>query len=204
MVAGDTGPGHRGALGPLARPSRPEPFQQPPLLRRHVRARPADGSNGALAIDLKYREAVERHGVKPTHLPRFVEIHGRSGAFESGAVDVINPSRLSMIWLEHLLLLSMLQHESGRWTWGRYIVLHLEANIDIAHTNDEYRKLLTADATFTSATIEDLLAAVALAPNTASALQRRYLPKPAAVFGRHSRRHPECRCSTPDYPTNPR
>jgi hypothetical protein len=135
-----------------------------------------DGSNGALAIDVKYREVAERRGVKPTHMPRFVEIHDRSGAFESGAADVLNPSRLSMIWLEHLLLLSMLQHESGRWTWGRYIVLHPEANTDIAHANDEYRKLLTDDATFTSATIEDLLAAKALAPRTAAALRRRYLP----------------------------
>ena len=135
-----------------------------------------DGSNGALAIDVKYREVVERHGVKPTHMPRFVEIHDRSGAFESGAADVLNPSRLSMIWLEHLLLLSMLQHESGRWTWGRYIVLHPEANTDIAHANDDYRKLLTDDATFTSATIEDLLAAKALAPRTAAALRRRFLP----------------------------
>src|SRR4029453_14571160 len=56
-----------------------------------------DGSNGALAIDVKYREAGERHGVKPTHMPRFVEIHDRSGAFESGAADVLNPSRITMI-----------------------------------------------------------------------------------------------------------
>jgi hypothetical protein len=48
-----------------------------------------DGSNGALAIDVKYREVVERHGVKPTHMPRFVEIHDRSGTFESGAADVL-------------------------------------------------------------------------------------------------------------------
>src|SRR5687768_11916772 len=34
-----------------------------------------DGSDGALAIDVKYREAQQRQGVKPTHLPRFVEIH---------------------------------------------------------------------------------------------------------------------------------
>ena len=134
-----------------------------------------DGSNGALAIDVKYREVVERHGVKPTHMPRFVEIHDRSGAFAPGAVDVLNPSRLSLIWLEHLLLLSMLQHESGRWTWGRYVVVHPEGNTDVAHANDEYRKLLADDATFTSATIEDLLSAKVLAPKTAAALRRRYL-----------------------------
>jgi hypothetical protein len=55
------------------------------------------------------------------------------------------------------------------------VARHPEANTDIAHANDEYRKLLTDDATFTSATIEDLLAAKALAPRTAAALRRRYL-----------------------------
>ncbi|MET0580127.1 MAG: hypothetical protein ABW122_15830 [Ilumatobacteraceae bacterium] len=135
-----------------------------------------DGSNGAVAIDVKYREVVERQGVKPTHLPRFVEIHDRSGAFEPGAADLLDRSRLSMIWLEHLLLLSMLQHESGRWTWGRYVVLHPAANTGIAGATDEYRTLLTDDATFTSTTMEDLLAAKVLAPRTAAALRRRYLP----------------------------
>jgi hypothetical protein len=135
-----------------------------------------DGSAGALAIDVKYREAVQRKGVKPTHMSRFVEIHDRSGAFEPGAVDVLNPSRLSLIWLEHLLLLSMLQHDSGRWTWGRYVVVHPEGNTDVAHANDEYRKVLADDTTFTSATIEHLLSAKVLPPKTAAALRRRYLP----------------------------
>ena len=89
---------------------------------------------------------------------------------------MVNPSRLSLIWLEHLLLLSMLQHESGRWRWGRYIVVHPAGNTDIIHVNDEYRKLLADDATFTSATIEDLLSAKVLAPRSAAALRRRYLP----------------------------
>jgi hypothetical protein len=135
-----------------------------------------DGSDGALAIDVKYREAAHREGVKPTHMPRFVEIHDRSGAFEPGAIDVLNPSRLSVMWLEHLLLLSMLQHESGRWSWGRYVVVHPEGNSDIAYANDDYRKLLADETTFGSATIEDLLSAKVLAPKTAAALRRRYLP----------------------------
>lgn len=135
-----------------------------------------DGSNGALAVDVKYREALQRDGVKPTHMSRFVEIHDQSGAFEPGAVEVLNPSRLSLIWLEHLLLLSMLQHHSGRWRWGQYVVVHPEGNTDIAQANDQYRGLLADDATFTSATIEDLLSAKVLAPKTGAALRRRYLP----------------------------
>jgi hypothetical protein len=85
---------------------------------------------------------------------------------------------MSVLWLEHLLLHSMLQHESGRWTWGRYAVVHPEANTDVAHPTTSYRKLLADDATFTSATIEGLLAAKALAPKTIAALRRRYLPYP--------------------------
>ena len=135
-----------------------------------------DGSSGALAIDVKYREVVERKGIKPAHLPRFAEIHDRSGSFAPGTVDLIHPSRLSMIWLEHMLLLSMLQHESGRWTWGRYVVVHPRANTSVSSAINEYRELLTDDATFTSATIEELLAVKALAPKTAAALRRRYLP----------------------------
>ena len=36
------------------------------------------------------------------------------------------------MWLEHLLLLSMLQHASGTWSWGRYVVVHPAGNIDFA------------------------------------------------------------------------
>ena len=39
---------------------------------------------------------------------------------------------LAVMWLEHLLLLSMLQHESGAWTWGRYVVVHPAGNADVA------------------------------------------------------------------------
>jgi hypothetical protein len=135
-----------------------------------------DGSSGVIAIDVKYREVLQREGAKPTHLPRFVEVHDRSAAFAPGAADVFNKSRLTMIWLEHLLLLSMLQHESGRWTWGRYVVVHPEGNTDIARACDEYHKLMVDDATFTSTTFEHLLSAKALAPKTGAALRRRYLP----------------------------
>ena len=134
-----------------------------------------DGSEGALAIDVTYREAVQRLGVKPSHMSRFVEIHDRSGAFKPGSADVFKRSRLSLIWLEHILLLSMLQHESSRWTWGRYVVVHPQGNTDVAAAIDDYRELLTDDATFASTTIEDLLNAKVLAPKTTAALRRRYL-----------------------------
>ncbi len=134
-----------------------------------------DGSEGVLAIDVKYCEGAQRHGVKPTHMARFTEIHERSDAFAPGALDVINPSRLSLVWLEHLLLLSMLQHESGRWTWGRYVVVHPEGNTDLAEATSQYRELLASDATFTSASLEQLLSAEVLAPEAGAAIRQRYL-----------------------------
>ena len=134
-----------------------------------------DGSNGALAIDVKYREVMDRKGVKATHLPRFAEIHGRSQAFAPGVIDDLGPSRLSMIWLEHLLLLSMLQHESDRWTWGRYIIVHPRANTNVSEAINDYSEMLADHATFTSATIEDLLGAKVLPARTTAALRRRYL-----------------------------
>ncbi len=143
-----------------------------------------DGSRGALAIDVTYRETVDRKGVKSSHLPRFAEIHDRSGAFATDSVDAIGASRLSMVWLEHLLLLSMLQHESDGWSWGRYVVVHPRANTSVSSAVAEYHQLLADDTTFTSTTIEDLLAVKALAPKTVAALRRRYLPSPSGRVGR--------------------
>ena len=135
-----------------------------------------DGTLGALAIDVKYRELVERKGVKAAHLARFAEIHDGSGAFVSGTVDQLHRTRCSMVWLEHLLLLSMLQHDSRRWSWGRYVVVHPEANTNVAGAVNEYREALVDDTTFGAVTIETLLGAKVLAPKTGAALRRRYLP----------------------------
>jgi hypothetical protein len=136
-----------------------------------------DGTHGAIAIDTKYREIANREGVKPSHLPRFTEIHDRSGAFAPGAADVLSRSLLAVMWLEHLLLLSMLQHESGQWTWGRYVVVHPEGNTDTARCLAEYRDRLTDDETFGSTTLEELLGAKALPQRMTAAVRRRYLPK---------------------------
>ena len=134
-----------------------------------------DGTQGAVAVDTKYREIANREGVKPSHLPRFTEIHDRSDAFAPGAVDVLSKSLLAVMWLEHVLLLSMLQHSSGQWTWGRYVVVHPEGNLDTVRCTDEYRQLLADDATFGSMTMEDLLAAKVLTQRTTAALRRRYI-----------------------------
>ena len=78
------------------------------------------------------------------------------------------------MWLEHLLLHSMLQHESGTWTWGRYVVVYPEGNVDLADAVARYRAFLADDATYATMTVEELLAARALPAATTKAVRDRY------------------------------
>ena len=70
----------------------------------------------------------------------------------------------------------MLQHESGAWGWGRYVVVHPAGNTDVAELCARYRELLADPTTFASLTLEDLLDAEVLRPSTTGALRERYLP----------------------------
>ena len=80
------------------------------------------------------------------------------------------------MWLEHLLLLSMLQHESGAWTWGRYVVVHPAGN-PTSPTPATATGLLVDDSTFASVTLEELLGTGALPAATVAALHDRYVTR---------------------------
>jgi PD-(D/E)XK nuclease superfamily protein len=135
-----------------------------------------DGTQGIVGVDTKYREWNKPEIPKPGNLWRYLQVAERSGAFAAGAVDAVKVrSELAVMWLEHLLLLSMLQHPSGAWAWGRYVVVHPAGNTDIADACGRYRKLLAGQATFSSMTLEELLDAGALPARTAAALRDRYL-----------------------------
>jgi hypothetical protein len=135
-----------------------------------------DGTQGILAVDTTYHEWAKPEVPKPSNMPRYVEVAERSGVFRRGAIDgVKGRSALCVMWLEHLLLLSMLQHESGTWTWGRYLVVHPADNSDFEDACAQYRELLDDTSTFASVTLEELLDADVLPRRTTAALRRRYL-----------------------------
>jgi PD-(D/E)XK nuclease superfamily protein len=135
------------------------------------------GERAMVAVDTKYHERNKAEQPKPKNAARNMEVCHRSGAFAPTARRLLESSDLAEMWLEHLLMLSMLQHKSGRWTWGRYVVVHPAGNTDAADAAARYRDLLTDDATYATMTIEALLATRALPPAITKALRTRYLPR---------------------------
>ena len=107
-----------------------------------------DGTQGVVGVDVKYHEWLKPETPKPSNLWRYLEVAERSGAFRPGAVDELKGrSGFCEMWLEHLLLLSMLQHASGTWTWGRYVIVHPAGNTDFEEACSRYRALLVDQAT---------------------------------------------------------
>jgi hypothetical protein len=136
-----------------------------------------DGTEGIIGIDTEYHDRTTRKKPKPERLARYVEVTKKSGVFKRGAIDAVNGTDLLVMWLQHLLVLSMMQHPSGRWSWGRFVVVHPAGNTDFADACARYRDLLLDRSTYSAVTIEELLDASVLPSRTAKALRRRYVPR---------------------------
>jgi hypothetical protein len=134
-----------------------------------------DGTQGIIAVDVQYHDYAKAHIAKPIGRPRQREVAERAAIFVPGAVDAADQTGMLVTSLEHLLLLSMLQHESGHWSWGRYVVVYPAGNSDFADVCTTYGDLLTDRSTFASATIEELLGAGALPPTAVEDLRERYV-----------------------------
>jgi hypothetical protein len=135
------------------------------------------GTQGIVGVVTAYHEVNRRQPPKPSRLPRYREITDRSGFFGPGAIDAVNGTELIHIWLAHALVLSMLQHPSRAWRWGRLVVVHPAGNSDFADACARYRDLLVDQSTFSSVTVEELLDADVLPGGTGTALRKRYIPR---------------------------
>jgi PD-(D/E)XK nuclease superfamily len=135
-----------------------------------------DGTYAIVGVDIKYHERAKTEIARPENLPRYLGVAERSGAFLPGATGAVEGKNdLAVMWLEHLLLLSMLQHPSGTWSWGRYVVVHPEDNEDVGGMCARYRALLAETSTYACMTLEELLGADALPARTTTVLRERYL-----------------------------
>jgi hypothetical protein len=130
---------------------------------------------GIVGVDVKYHERAKAETPKPENLARYVDVAEKSHAFAPAALDAVKGrSDLAVMWLEHLLLLSMLQHHSGAWSWGRYVVVHPVGNSDVTDMCNRYGNLLEDDATFATLTLEHVLQSGVLPAS--NVLSERYLP----------------------------
>jgi hypothetical protein len=134
-----------------------------------------DGAQGIVGVVTGYHQVNKPQPPKQSRLPRYTEITQTSGLFSRGAIDAVNGTDLIHIWLDHLLVLSMLQHPGCRWRWGRLVVVHAAGNADYRDACERYRALLVDQSSFASTTIEELLDATVLPTRTRAALRDRYL-----------------------------
>lgn len=134
-----------------------------------------DGSRAVLGFATEYHDFAKREVPKPERLARYAEVADRSGAFAPGALEAVLESNLLVMWLQHLLVCSMVQHPTAGWSWGRFVLVHPEGNADYAGAATWYRSLLRDDSTFASITVEDLLERDALPARSVRALRERYV-----------------------------
>jgi PD-(D/E)XK nuclease superfamily protein len=133
------------------------------------------GTEGLVGVMTAYHDWNKPQAPKPKRLPRYREVSVRSGAFGPQAMEAVNGTGLVHIWLAHALALSMLQHPSRKWSWGRFVVVHPADNADFAKSCALYRELLTDDSTFASVTLEELLDSGAIPAPTVTRFRDRYL-----------------------------
>jgi hypothetical protein len=135
-----------------------------------------DGSRGIVGVETKYHEhALAERPPKPVPLARYVEVTDRSGIFVEGWRERILGKDLQQIWLDHLLVLAMLQHPSRQWTWGRFVLVFPKANPSFSSVAARYRALLRDDATFEARALEELATPDVLGAEVARAFAERYL-----------------------------
>jgi hypothetical protein len=135
-----------------------------------------DGTRGIVAVDMRYYDRAKPETPRPENLRRYLEVAKRSGAFRARALNSVKgKTDLAVMWLEHLLLFSMLQHTSGTWRWGRYVVVYPSGNADYDDLCARYQALLADESTFSTMTLEHALEAEALPKATVASLRERYI-----------------------------
>jgi hypothetical protein len=134
------------------------------------------GKLGAFGVETKYHEHSKKEK-RPSdeRLHRYSEVTASSGMMARNSLDTIVGTDLQQIWLDHLLAVSMLLHESGRWAWAGFALVYPGSNPSYAGVAERYRAHLVKPASVHVSTIESLLEADVLPTSTATVFSARYL-----------------------------
>lgn len=140
-----------------------------------------DGPRTVVGIETKYHEHALKESVPDSfsRTPRYAEISERAvadGILKPGWQGLLN-TELQQIWRDHLLVLSMLQHPSGLWDEGLYVLVHPQGNPSFAEAGARYRdEFLADDSTFAVKAVEELLDyGVLHSPDVEREFRNRYL-----------------------------
>lgn len=135
-----------------------------------------------VGVETKYHEHANSEAAPDAakRLPRYRSIveqaNKERGVFKSGWEAKILGTPLQQIWRDHLLLLSLIQHPSKRWTDGKYVLVYPAGNASFAAVAEAYQDVLDEQSTFDHKTVEDLLDAHVLHDEqTEVAFRERYL-----------------------------
>lgn len=133
-------------------------------------------ARGIVGVETKYHEhAVTEAPPKIAALMRYEAVAESAGIFVDGWRERIIGTDLQQIWLDHLLVLAMLQHPSMKWTWGRFVLVYPSGNPSFPAVAARYAELLRDRSTFEARTIESLQLGLTLGADAARAFSDRYL-----------------------------
>lgn len=139
----------------------------------------AVGRRGIIGCSMKYAEHASKEKAPPgERLARYEEVARKSKAFHPEWREVVVGTDLQGIWIEHLLVLSMLQGRgSARYHEGRLVLIVPEGNVSYRNAAVRYAAILAEHTTFEVRTLESLLdsASGVLPDRLAAGLRQRYV-----------------------------
>lgn len=89
------------------------------------------GAWAIIGVETRYHEHAKREPApREAALARYIEVTERSGAFADDWRARLVGTDPQQIWLDHLLVLSMMQHRAEPRVWGRFVLVYPAGNPD--------------------------------------------------------------------------
>lgn len=119
------------------------------------------GGEGFIGVEVKYHERLDT--TRADNRGRPTEVARRSGLFEEKSLEELDRPPLQQLWFDHLLALSMLQQDVGRWAGnGLFVLLHPAANQPCYAVAAKYQQQLHRTDSFQRLTLEEVIGALRL------------------------------------------
>lgn len=118
------------------------------------------GRRGIIGISTKYAEHASREKAPESErLSRYEEVARKSKVFHPEWRQAVIGTDLQAIWIDHLLVLVMLQGRgSARYSEGRLVLVVPEGNVSFLSAAERYSAVLADHSTFEVRTLQSLVA----------------------------------------------